>query len=112
MSTEIKRPTPPARSTQEVADKRRALQFKYELSVEGKLLDPVKTSSDQKELVAVNQLKLHVNLMLVHPAIEDELILSRAPKGEVRRPVLVVPLREGESCVRETYGSPVIGERI
>jgi hypothetical protein len=72
----------------------------------------METSSDEKELVAVNQLKLHVNLMIVHPAIEDELIPGRAPKSEVRRPVLVAPLREGESCVRDTDRGPIISERI
>jgi hypothetical protein len=38
-----------------------------------------------------------MNLMIVHPAIQDELILGRPLEGEVRRPVLVVTLREGET---------------
>jgi putative ABC transport system permease protein len=53
---------------------------------------------------------LEVNLMTVHPTIEDELIPGRALKGEVPLPVLVAPLREGESFVREIDGAGIIGE--
>src|SRR5579863_7239207 len=42
-----------------------------------------------------------MNLMIVHQAIQDELILGRPLEGEARHPVLVVTLREGESSGRE-----------
>src|SRR6476661_4454278 len=53
-----------------------------------------------------------MNLMIVHPAIQDELILGRPLEGEVRRPVLVVLLREGESSLREIDGGAIGSERI
>src|SRR5256885_1589074 len=53
-----------------------------------------------------------MNLMIVHPAIQDELILGRPLEGEVRRPVLVVLLREGESSLREIDGGAIRSERI
>src|SRR5256885_2070193 len=53
-----------------------------------------------------------MNLMIVHPAIQDELILDRPLEGEVRPPVLVVLLREGESSLREIDGGDIRSERI
>src|SRR5579871_3464902 len=53
-----------------------------------------------------------MNLMIVHPAIQDELILGRLLEGEVRPPVLVVLLREGESSLREIDGGDIRSERI
>jgi hypothetical protein len=42
-----------------------------------------------------------MNLMIVHPAIQDKLIPGRTLENEVCRPVLIVTLREGESSLRE-----------
>src|SRR5579871_1014284 len=67
-----------------------------------------------------------MHLMIVHPAIQDELILGRPLEREVRCPVLVVTLREvesslleiegtlreGESSVREIDGGDIRNERI
>src|SRR5258708_16644925 len=52
-----------------------------------------------------------MNLMIVHPAIQNELISGRLPECEARRPVLVVTLREGESSLREIDGGAIISER-
>src|ERR1035438_5282411 len=93
-------------------DRLRPRLFASKLSVEGKLLDPVETSPDEQEFVVVSQLKLDVNLVIVHPTIEDELIPVRALKGEVRLPVLVAPLGEGESFVCEIDGGGIMSERI
>ncbi len=53
-----------------------------------------------------------MNLMIVHPAIQDELIPGRPLEGEARRPVLVVLLREGESSLLEIDGGAIRSERI
>src|SRR6266571_6469451 len=53
-----------------------------------------------------------MNLMIVHPAIQNKLIPGRLPEREVRRPVLVVTLREGESFLREIDGGTIRNERI
>src|SRR4029077_20989619 len=53
-----------------------------------------------------------MNLMIVHPAIQDELIPGRTLEGEARRPVLVVTLREGESSILEIDGGAIRSERI
>src|SRR6476646_12067393 len=53
-----------------------------------------------------------MNLMIVHPAIQDELIFGRPLEGEARPPVLVVTLREGESSLREIDGGAIRSERI
>src|SRR6185312_10858278 len=58
------------------------------------------------------QLKLHMNLMIVHLAIQDEFVLGRPLKCEVRRPVLVALLREGESFLLEIDGGAIRSERI
>src|SRR5438270_11128070 len=53
-----------------------------------------------------------MNLMIVHPAIHDELMPGRPLEREVRPPVLVVLLREGESSLREINGGAIRNERI
>src|SRR3954469_13506145 len=53
-----------------------------------------------------------MNLMIVHPAIQDELIPGRPLEREARPPVLVVLLREGESSLREIDGGDIRNERI
>src|SRR5258708_5042635 len=53
-----------------------------------------------------------MNLMIVHPAVQNELISGRLPECEARRPVLVVTLREGESSLREIDGGAIRSERI
>src|SRR4029077_13297350 len=53
-----------------------------------------------------------MNLMIVHPAIQDELIPGRTLEGEARRPVLVVTLREGESSILEIDGGAIRSERF
>src|SRR5689334_8075541 len=53
-----------------------------------------------------------MDLMIVHPAIQDELIFGRPLEGEARLPVLVALLREGESSLREIDGSAIRSERI
>lgn len=53
-----------------------------------------------------------MNLMIIHPAIQDELILGRPLEGEARRPVLVVTLREGESSLREIDRGVIRNERF
>src|SRR3954469_16156763 len=53
-----------------------------------------------------------MNLMIVHPAIQDKLIPGRPLEGEVRRPVLIITLREGESSLREIDRGAIRNERI
>src|SRR5258708_16011843 len=53
-----------------------------------------------------------MNLMIVHPAIQHEMIPGRPLEGEARPPVLVVTLREGESSLREIDGGAIRSERI
>src|ERR1700683_2384571 len=53
-----------------------------------------------------------MNLMIVHPAIQDELIPGRPLECETRRPVLVVTLREDESSLREIDGGAIRNEGI
>src|SRR5438132_12491638 len=53
-----------------------------------------------------------MNLMIVHPAIQNEMIPGRPLEGEARRPVLVVTLGEGESSVLGTDGGAIRNERI
>src|SRR5882762_3354932 len=53
-----------------------------------------------------------MNLMIVHPAIQDELILGRLLEGEVRRPVFAATLREGDSSLREIHRDAIRNERI
>src|SRR5215510_1184718 len=53
-----------------------------------------------------------MNLMIVHPAIQDELILGRPLEGEARRPVFVVTLRERDSSLRELDRGAIRSERI
>src|SRR5579859_2649818 len=53
-----------------------------------------------------------MNLMIVHPAIQNELVPGRPLEGEARRPVFVVTLREGESSVRKIDGGEIRDERI
>src|SRR5438270_7304635 len=53
-----------------------------------------------------------MNLMIVHPAIQNELIPGRPLEGEARPPVLVFTLREGESSLREINGGAIRSERI
>src|SRR5262249_54040736 len=50
--------------------------------------------------------------MIVHPAIQDELIPGRPLERETRPPVLIVLLREGESSLREIDGGAIRSERI
>src|SRR5882672_792650 len=82
------------------------------IAADGGLHGPVETSGDQQKRIPVGQLKLHMNLMIVHPAIQNELILGRPLEGEARPPVLVVTLREGESSLREIDGGAIRSERI
>jgi hypothetical protein len=51
-----------------------------------------------------------MNLMIVHPAIQNELIIGRLLEGEAGPPVLVVTLREGESFLREINGGAIRSE--
>src|SRR5215471_9995535 len=53
-----------------------------------------------------------MNLMIVHPAIQDELVPDRPLECEVRRPVLVVTLGERESFLLEIDGDAIRSERI
>src|SRR4051812_49708102 len=53
-----------------------------------------------------------MNLMIVHPAIQNELIPGRPLECEARRPVLVALLREGESFLREIDGGAIRNKRI
>src|SRR5579859_1272817 len=53
-----------------------------------------------------------MDLMIVHPAIQDELVPNRPLKCEACPPVLVVTLREGESSVRKIDGGAIRSERI
>src|SRR5215467_2481504 len=53
-----------------------------------------------------------MNLMIVHPAIQDELIPGRPLEREARLPVFVALLREGESSLLEINGGTIRSERI
>src|SRR5216684_9382293 len=53
-----------------------------------------------------------MDLMIVHPAIQNEMVPGRLLKGEARRPALIVTLREGESSLREIDGGAIRSERI
>ena len=52
-----------------------------------------------------------MNLMIVHAAVQDKPVPGLL-EGEVRLPVLVAPLREGESSLREIDGGDITSERI
>jgi hypothetical protein len=75
-------------------------------AVEGVFLDPVEASVDQQEGFAVNQLKLHVDLVAVHVSIERQLILVHALERKISFPVLVVVLCELEL---RRHNSRVVG---
>src|SRR4051794_22580428 len=53
-----------------------------------------------------------MNLMIVHSAIQDELIPGRLLEFEARRPVFVVTLRERESSLLEIDGGVIRSERF
>src|SRR5438270_10880796 len=53
-----------------------------------------------------------MNLMIVHPTIQNEMIPGRPLEGEARLPVLVFTLREGESFLLEIDGGAIRNERI
>src|SRR4051794_15172364 len=53
-----------------------------------------------------------MNLMIVHPAIQDELIHGRPLEGEARPPVLVITFCERESSLREIDGGAIRNERF
>src|SRR5258708_10365988 len=53
-----------------------------------------------------------MDLMIVHSAMQNEMVPSRLLKGEGRRPALIVTLREGESSLREIDGGAIRSERI
>src|SRR5215471_6917327 len=53
-----------------------------------------------------------MNLMIVHPAIQNEMVPGRLLDREARPPVLVVTLREGESFLWEIDGGAIRSERI
>src|SRR5689334_9377460 len=53
-----------------------------------------------------------MNLMIIHPAIQDKLISGRLLEREARPPVLVVILRKGESSLREIDRGAIRSERI
>src|ERR1700675_4863307 len=59
-------------------------------------LDPVKPATDKQELVEVNELQLHMNLVAIHVAIHGHLILRHALAIKVGFPVLVIILAECE----------------
>src|ERR1041385_2152757 len=53
-----------------------------------------------------------MNLMMVHPAIQDELVLGRLLKCEVCARVLLATLCEDDSSVRKIDGGTIRSERI
>src|SRR5438270_14008615 len=53
-----------------------------------------------------------MNLMIVHPTIQNEMIPGRPLEGEARLPVLVFTLREGESFLLEIDGGTIRNDRI
>jgi hypothetical protein len=59
----------------------------------------VKAAVHKQELVAVNELELHVNRVAVHLAIQRQLILRRTLKVEIALPVFVIVLRERKRLV-------------
>ena len=63
-------------------------------AVEGVFLDPVEASVDEQERFAVNELKLHVDLVAVHVSIERQLTLGHALERKVCFPALVIVLCE------------------
>src|SRR5215469_1137998 len=60
------------------------------LAVERVFLDPVKAARNQQELLTVKELKLHMNFVIVHVAVECQSVGRRALKDKVGFPVLVV----------------------
>ena len=86
--------------------------FAIVLPVEGCLLDPVEASTDEQELVAVQELELHVDLVAVHFAIKDQLIWSRALEGKGCFPVLVIGVSESEDFAIDIDRGTVTGEGI
>src|SRR5277367_3179267 len=81
-------------------------------AVEGIFLNPVEAALDQHELIAVYQLQLHMNLVAIHVAIENQLILRDTLEGEAGFPVLVTVFGERESLVVRVDRGAVTGERI
>src|ERR1043166_9522530 len=53
-----------------------------------------------------------MNLMIVHPAIQDELVLGRLLKCEVCARVLLAIICEDDSSVRKIDGGTIRSERI
>jgi hypothetical protein len=82
------------------------------LPIERKLLYPVKSSPDQQEVVAVGQLKLHVDLMVVHAPVHNEPVLHRALESQVGFPVPVSAFAEDQSFLRRVDGRAIESERI
>src|SRR5213594_1961858 len=60
---------------------------------------PAEAAVEEPESVEIGALKLHVNLVAVHLAIERQLILAGALKREARFPRLAVALGEHEGVV-------------
>src|SRR6185312_7963178 len=86
-------------------------RFPSKLPVISRLLYQVKPALDQQEIVAVCELKLHVELMVFHPSVNDELVIHRALKRQVCLPVFVSAFGKHQGFVRQTDCGPVINER-
>jgi hypothetical protein len=62
-------------------------------------LNPVKAVVDELEFFAINEMKLQVDLVLVHLAIKNQMIRGGSLESEVGGPVLAVGIGEGEDSV-------------
>ena len=72
----------------------------------------MKAGIDELEFFAIHSMKLHVNLVLVHLAIKDQLIGGGSLESEVSGPVLAVGIGEGEDFVVDVDRRAVRGKRV
>src|ERR1700722_12749250 len=77
-------------------------------------LHPVKAVTDELELVTVQEMQLHVELVFVQVAIQNQLIRRRAFESEVSIPVFAAATGVGKrySLVANVNRGTVIGKRV
>ena len=69
--------------------------------IQRRSLNPVKAGVDELELFAVNEMKLHVDFVLIHIAVKDQLIGSGSLEPEVSDPGLSARIGKGDGSVAE-----------
>src|SRR5207237_1877260 len=70
--------------------------------------DPAEAAIQDTKSIEVDKLELHSDLVTVHFAIEDQLILRRTLKREIRSPLPAPALRERKRIVADIDRSAVM----